>query len=457
MKVRQKYLPIFWVLFGILLVWIHRFSSLQNPYFWDELGVYGNGVQHLYNHGISILASAMPPEISRGHPLLFYAFHALILKIFGNSFAVSHTFGLILSSACLWATYLLAKEFVSKLMAALAVCLLASLNIFLAQSTLILPEMMVALLSTLALLSYFKKKYIWVAVFLAVGVLIKESMIITAGFLGIVYAWDLIRTKSLKENIGTLFLFTIPLLVLLLFLLSQKIQNGWYFFPYHTDIVKEGALSGFFERLELHYNFIFYEQGRNQWLIFALIACLSIILTSSKRKVILLCCYFVYSLAFFSFAFYMDRYLLFLYPVLVVLVAQGLSFAFKRIPSLAAIAMSLFIASSIISLDDSKFRYDASLAYEDVLFVHREAVFSLCKAEETEICCWANFPINMSLWESSFGYIDVNCQNKIRFAKNPNEANYVLLYDEDFKNESFSLLQSFDKNEAVIRLYKKTM
>ena len=455
MRILKNHIPFLLVILSIALVWVYRFSSLHDPYFWDEMGVYGNGVQYLLQHGISIFPNAMPPEISRGHPLLFYAVHASVLKLFGSSFFVSHAFALFLSSFCLLSTYLLAKEFVSKLMAAMAATLLASLNIFLAQSTLILPEMSVALLSTLALWAYFRKKYILLVFLLSLGVLIKESMIITAGFMGVVYVLHLLQTKTLKENLGKVFLFTIPLWVLLSFLLIQKIQNGWYFFPYHTDIVKDSALSGFFEKLEMHYNFIFYKQARNQWLILVLLATISLLFTATKRKTLILGSYFIYSLALFSFAFYMDRYLLFLYPVLLIFVVQGIYFLSGKHNFISIGIVSILLVLSISNLQDGKFRYDSSLAYQDVISVHMEAVSVLCEEDQTELLCWSNFPINMSLWDSRFGYITSSCQTKIHLVDDPSAANYVLLYNEDFKDQAFELLQKFDKNEADIKLYKK--
>jgi 4-amino-4-deoxy-L-arabinose transferase-like glycosyltransferase len=455
MNLVKNHIPILLVLLGIALVWVCRFSSLQDPYFWDEMGVYGNGVQYLLTHGISILPNAMPPEISRGHPLLFYAIHALVLKFFGNSFLISHAFALVISVACLWSTYLLAKEFGSKLMAAMAVLLLASLNIFLAQSTLVLPEMMVALLSTLALLCYFRKKYICVVITLSVGVMVKESMIISAGFLGLVYLFELIKAKTLKENIARLFLFMLPLFVLLFFLLIQKIQNGWYFFPYHTDILKEGALAGFFEKLELHYNFIFFKQGRNQWLPMVFLALVSLFFTATKRKTLIIGTYFLYSLLLFSFAFFMDRYLLFLYPILVILVIQGVSFIAHQYKYLPVGFISIFMVLALLQHKNPTFRYDASLAYEAVISVHKDAVSSLCGLQETGLTCWTNFPINMSLRNSRLGYLNAPCQNKIRLVSNPNEANYVILYSQDFNDENFTLLQGFTKNEARVNLYKR--
>lgn len=443
-------LPVVLVLIGIVLVWVYRFSSLSNPYFWDEMGVYGYGVQYLVEHGISILPNAMPPDISRGHPLLFYAIHALVLEIVGNSFAVSHAFALIISSCLLISIYYLAKEFVPKLMASMAVLLFASLNIFLAQSTLILPEMLLALLSTIALLFYFKQKYIWLAIALSVGVLIKESMLLTAGFFGIAYLITCLHTRSLKENLGKLLLFTIPLGVFLLFLLVQKAQNGWYFFPYHTAIVKEGAWSGFFEKMQLHYNFVFFKQGRNQWLIFIAVSLVAMVIKAAKVKTLVLISYFIFALTFFSLAFYMDRYLLFLYPVLVILVADGVWAILSSKRYLAVGVMCLLIFNALSQLKNPSFRYDASLSYLDIVAIHSDVTIDLCELSENKLNCWANFPMNMSLMDSRFGYVSASCQEKIQLVPEVSKANYILLYRQDFQDDSFELLNPI--NSMMLKL-----
>jgi 4-amino-4-deoxy-L-arabinose transferase-like glycosyltransferase len=455
MKLLQKHTAALLVLLSILALWVHRFSSLENPYFWDEMGVYGNGVQYLLEHGISILPNAMPTEISRGHPLLFYAIHAFALKIFGNSFIVSHAFALIISSACLLSTYLLAREFLPKIVAAFTTALFASMNIFLAQSTLVLPEMMVALMSTTALFFYIKKKYLLVALVLAAGVLIKESMIISAAFLGLLYFIEQIRSNALGVNITKLLLFTFPLLVFLLFLAIQKVQNGWYFFPYHTEIIQESSFSGFFVKLEMHYNFMFYKQGRNQWIFGFALAIISLLFIGKNSKLSILISYLFYGIGLFSLAFYMDRYLLFLYPVLIILVVQGVYFLCLKRNNLSILVISFLVILSLMSLDESKFRIDASLAYEDVISIHQEAVNQFCQAPKSERTCFSNFPINMSLCNNSLGYLEHACQKKILAVSDEASAEYLILFNATNSTEGFELIHQFEKNEVIVRYYKR--
>jgi 4-amino-4-deoxy-L-arabinose transferase-like glycosyltransferase len=445
----KSYLPSIILLGSILFLWIMRWDSLTLPYFWDEMGVYGNGVQYLYQNGIGILPHSLPPELSRGHPLFFYTLHASVLKVFGNSLFVSHSFALLISSLTLISTYLLAKEFMSKIVAAGCVFLLLSQPIFMAQSGLVIPEMAIALISTLAILSFLKKEYLISALLLCTGVMIKESVILVAAFLGFTYLLQLLRTKQLIKSLTRLLIFTLPLFVFLIFLLIQKSQHGWYFFPYHTDIIQEGAFSGFWERLELHYKFMFFKQGRNQWLIAGVLSVLSIAFYKNSKKLGLLLAFFIVNLLVFSFAFYMDRYLLYLFPILVVIVGTGLYFISFKNPLISLLLLLLLSAFSLRELSDPSFRYDVSLAYEDVVQVQQDAADYLCDLPDEEISYQANFPVNMSLWGPSFGYLSEACLEKLHPKESAPEYR-ILFMQED---ENMTLIHSIKKNDAIINIY----
>jgi hypothetical protein len=315
--------------------------------------------------------------------------------------------------------------------------------------------MMVALISTTALLLYFKNKYLLLALALSFGVLVKESMIISAAFLGLVYFIEQIRLNTLRVNFSKILLFTLPLLVFILFLVIQKAQNGWYFFPYHTEIIQENAFSGFFEKLQTHYTFIFYKQGRNQWIFGLLLALISMPLIKRNTKLGILMLYFCFGLGLFSFAFYLDRYLLFLYPILVIMVVRGVYIVCLKRNSLSFALTSVLILLSLMSLNESKFRYDASLSYEDVVSIHKEAVNKLCHAQESELKCFTNFPINISLWDSRLGYVDSACQQKIHTVNEVSQANYLILFNTSYQAKDFQLLNTFQKNEVSITYYKR--
>lgn len=438
----------------VLLLWYLRWEQLHNPYFWDEMGVYAYGVQYLFEYGISILPKDLPPDISRGHPLLFYSFHASFLKIFGNHLFVSHAVALVISSLTLIATYKLARVFVSPIVAILAPILLACQNIFLAQSSLVLPEMLIALLTVLACTSYFQKKYFWCISYLVVGVWVKESHILTAGFIGLVYLVETIRSDKLKTNLPTLISFGIPLLALFLFLGIQKIQNGWYFFPYHTELVSDGVLAGFRDKFKEHLKFLFYSQGRFLWLPIILMGILSAVFSKHKKAVLLIAFFVGYTVLLFSLAFYLNRYLLYLYPILCVMIVIGISSFFKRsFFAIGAIVILCFYA--IQSWNDPTFNYDASMSYSNVIEIHKEAINDLC-TNENAIKVYSTFPINMSLWGAYLGYANQECLNKIELLQEAKNSHYVLLFDETLSEQGYTLTKVYQNPTGKINFYSKS-
>jgi len=95
-----------WVLFLVLVIFIAcKIPHLYYPYYWDESWPYAVAIKDMYKHGISLLPSAIDPELSRGHPLFFHAFAAIWMNIFGASHVAMHSLALFISVLFLIAVY----------------------------------------------------------------------------------------------------------------------------------------------------------------------------------------------------------------------------------------------------------------------------------------------------------------------------------------------------------------
>src|SRR5271170_3215814 len=87
-----------WVLFLVLIVFILcKIPHLHYPYYWDESWPYAVAIRDMYLHGVSLMPTAIDPELSRGHPLFFHAIAAIWMHIFGNSHISMHSFALTIS------------------------------------------------------------------------------------------------------------------------------------------------------------------------------------------------------------------------------------------------------------------------------------------------------------------------------------------------------------------------
>lgn len=439
------------VFFAIALLWFLRWDALALPYFWDEMGVYGNGLQNMLRDGIGLHPAKLEPEISRGHPLLLHVVHTLVLQFFGNHLFISHALALAISSLTLVATYFLAKKVLPVGYAALAVLLLMAQPVFLAQSALVLPEMPVALLFILTLIFFFNRQYLLSAIVCVAGVLVKESFIIIPAMLG---AGVLLRGFFERKTINyKAFYYALPLLAFLIFLKIQHNTYGWYFFPYHTEIVQNSALSEFFHKFKRHMQFIFFKQGRNQWIIFAAIAIVGAVLRTKGKVVLSIFTLFVLSVFIFSFAFYMDRYLLYLYPILAILVIYGLYILPVRGVFKVLIFVYLFSAA-IYEGNNKSFRYDVSLSYQDVVLAQQKATAFVCN-DLGEGVLYTDFPMNMGLRDTLLSYVDAECLQKVKFKWQPEEADYMILFNVKSPPDGYTLKETFVERELGFYLYEK--
>ncbi len=265
-------------LLGVIAAFIgFKFPHLSLPYFWDEAWVYAPAVLEMHKSGLSLLPDAIPPELSRGHPLLFHFLAALWVKIFGTSFFAVHSFPMLISVALLVAVYFFCKTFFSPLVGLLSSIMLAVQPLLLAQSSFLLPEVMMALWTILCLWFYLKEKWILFIVFASLMLLTKESGIVLLGTIGL---WTLFENIFLKKGtlnivslLKTCAYITAPLLIAGVYFVIQKLQCGWFLYPEHWGMMT-------FDWVIFHRKFLdiygFILQGQGRYVLFiSFFVCLS--------------------------------------------------------------------------------------------------------------------------------------------------------------------------------------
>ena len=455
----EKHIGLFLFLVSVIFVFVFKFNSLNDPFFWDALGVYANGIYYLVENGISILPNAMPPDLSRGHPLLFYVMHAFVLKIFGSQLFISHFFSLLLSCFLLFLLYKSGKKLLGDFWGGICVVLFAVQPIFLAQSSLILPEISVSIIILLAFLLATQKKWLGVVLVLSIGVWIKESVLPFTGLFFLFYLSDTFKKNTSKNIFKKSLLFALPICAFLIFIGIQKLQHGWFFFPYHLNIAEGSALKNFSNHIKGHYNFVFLKQGRNQWMIFI---ALGFFISLLKRKTLPIFIKYssilvLFSFLLFGFAFYMDRYLLFIYPFLVLVIVWGIKQLAKKPNIIALLSIAFLIFSSCSSYSKKHFRYDVNLNYRDVLEVQTSCTHYLEKLNKKEkLNVYSNFPIVYGLINPNFGfYNNPNSLIPLTHSLNKNPEIVALYNSLPPDSISFMELKVFQKNDAKIIIYKR--
>lgn len=219
---------------SLAILWILRFPALHWGFYWDVAWVYGPAIFEMIEKGPSLLPGSINPFLHTGHPLFFYFLESLWGRLFGSQVFSLQLFALLISSALFTFVLYLVKQLFKHSLLTLFMAILLFQPVFLAQSTFVLPEMLLALLS-LASIWYFSKQNYWLY-FLFAGLLVltKESgLAIVAG----ISAAAFFRAQSssvlyrFKEGIQ----YFLAILPFVGFIFIQKIQLGWYFFPRHFN------------------------------------------------------------------------------------------------------------------------------------------------------------------------------------------------------------------------------
>ncbi|MFH0866412.1 MAG: glycosyltransferase family 39 protein, partial [Bacteroidota bacterium] len=245
------------------------------PFYWDEAWVYGPAIRIMEAGNISLLPDALPEYYSRGHPLLFHFLGASWMRIFGTSLLSAHVFALSISVFLIVSVYIFCSKLLSKPVGFIACLLLVLQPILLAQSVLVLPEVMLSLFSLLSIFFFIKQKWVWYIVFATFTLFTKETGIVAVAVTGL---WFLIETTFLKRKEFKLKKFVqhslillVPIILISLFFILQKKMNGWYFFPEHVNYLKNDSRN-FSGKFESYSAYLFIYWGRNLLTSFIIIS-----------------------------------------------------------------------------------------------------------------------------------------------------------------------------------------
>ncbi len=410
------------LLVALVVFIICKLPALTMPYFWDELGVYAQGALYMHDHGPGLLPAALPPELSRGHPLLFYFVHAVAFSIFGDSVLTAHITALFLSVCLLVSLYYFGVHYFDAKTGLIAVLLLMVQPLFFAQSVLVLPEIFLTLLMLWSLHWWTQKNYLLYGLFASAAIMTKETAIIIPVVLlvteFVMYAWKG-RTGErfrLRRRHASM---VIPFLVYAVFLMIQKQQNGWYLFPLHDENI--GFTTEKFELFMHDYlSFIFLEQGRIVMTVMGVgMLCMLLIGKALKINRFSVCMGILIlgGLSFNSLNFYMNRYMVFVLVAAVFLFAVMLHLAIKiYLPVL--LALPVIIAMNCYSINgkhflfggaetdslESRFTYDEDMAYLQYLDIEQQAVHFIEMHAQPADSIYTNFPMGFSLTDPRHGF-----------------------------------------------------
>ncbi len=313
-------------LFIVVIFSAYKSQHLFLPYFWDEAWSYIPAITMMNNTRLSLMPDALPPEISRGHPLLFYFLAASWMRVWGDSVFVMHFFGLVISLLLLAAMYVSGGKIFSQSVAVMAIATFCMQAVFLAQSVLLLPEVMLTLFSFLTVCFFVMQKRIMYFFCALCMLLTKETGLVVIAAIAAWFVINAFISGNLisKGSFKQLAVIIAPVAAVSVFFILQYLQRGWFFFPEHIQMI-DLDMAVMKNKIQFCCQVVFKHQGR--WLLsLAALPGLFIYLLRSKtgckdprrsRQGMfygIFVCLIILMLIYSSLNFLTDRYMLCLLP-----------------------------------------------------------------------------------------------------------------------------------------------
>jgi hypothetical protein len=441
----------------VVLVFIaFKWSYLNLPFYWDEAWVYGPAVK-IMSENPSLLPAALHPDLSRGHPLFFHYIFGVWGKLISSSNVSLHILAHGISILLIYQIFFIGSLLSNQKTAFLTVVAFTLQPIFLAQSGLVLPEVLLALTSLSALYFYLTKRWFWYFVVAAISLLVKESALILILAVGVHFFAVNFKT-FLNQKLLVLAVIS-PIIPYLIFLLIQKAEYGWYFFPEHLDLVNLSKAS-ILNQLKRYSAYLFLYQGRNLFTFSALFLFLfQIFQKHDHSRFKFLITFFVFILFFLLFSsanFYSDRYLMVLTAPVLIICFTVLSTLFKS--NKATIIASVIIICSGVYANQNLSSSDHNLGYADAVKCHQDMVEYLVENNLQEKNIYAAFLGANALTNPHAGYVYKPFKNISKSLDHSNDIVVVSSFEKKhdsfmtIKNQSYSKIVEFKHGRAWVKL-----
>ena len=209
------------------------------PYCYSETRLLGDSIFYMKNHGIGLVFNGESVEL----PDFFSLIYSLLAMITTNQIAL-HIFALVFPAAAIYVAFQFGKFFFSIQGGVIAAAIMTAQNIFIAQSGLVLPTMMLNACILGGVFLYFREKYKSCTVLMCMAALTDITGLIVSGYLLISY----FRIKYREWNVNSNILMAMPVAL-------------WFVY----QAVSLGICGKFSMR---HCDFSFANFAHNAWFIF---------------------------------------------------------------------------------------------------------------------------------------------------------------------------------------------
>ncbi len=373
-KIFTSHLPLY---LAITLLLILKIPHLAFNFSGDEAWSYYQAILKLADRGPSLLPGKLGLVDSRGHPLLFYFVSAVWINLLPGVNFFTRLLPLLTSVAVLAAFHHLLMKHTKPTVAAISTLLLSVQSLFLAQASLVLPEMMLTLWLLLSLHFYLARQYRWFALTATLMVLTKETGVMFTGLFGLIYIAENIRHFHRRDFLTNGLVMAIPLMVYALFLVLHFRAYGSFFFNEHLEYMQydSGAVMS---KLRSASSNLVTRYGRSTLAAAAVVSLLLMGFRKQKPgegRFLLISLVLILSLMLFSiFNFFTHRYILPAMPLFIGCCVGLMVQAFQKQKWMVA-AITLVLFGSTLSHSLSKAgKGDNDLGYVQYLKVHQSVV-----------------------------------------------------------------------------------
>ncbi len=469
-KIKSWYFITF--LIALILFIVYELQYIDRPFYWDEAWSYASGVKAMYDKGPSLLPGAIHEYLYRGHPTFFYFITAIWLKIFGTSLTSAHSFFLLISVALILSIFFIGKDLVNELTGLIAsVCLMVT-PLFLAQAGFLLPEVMLALFSLLTIYFYHKNKPGLEVLSGTLLVYTKETGLV---LIGTIILFDFVvrikNTPSVKTFFSDIHKFLIhflPILLVSLFFILQKIKLGWFFYPEHIGMM-DFDTGAFRYKLMLVLKYVLKQDGR--FIISLGILALLLVyfyqegINGKIQKFISLSFLFLLNYILFSaFNFFTLRYLLSVLPILYLICSILLFKVIKDKKYFALIFVSGFSYFSLQETIHPTETGDSKPGFIQMVRVHKQAINFCEKYGYYNKEIGTHFLMLYNLKDPFLGYLEGGQTFKKAQIYNEKPTDLVVVSSIELNEHlkkvqtdttNYRLLKRFSNNLAWCEIYEK--
>ena len=453
-----------WVLLAVVLAVLLavKLPLLDLPFYWDEAWVYGPAVRTLAREGPSLLPGALPPELGRGHPLLFHATLGMAGLLFGDTPVVLHAAALGLSLVLLITLFLVVRAEAGPGAAVLAVTALAFQPVFLAQSGLVLPEVMLSLFTVLAVAACRSGRHGPLAVALTGAVLTKESGLAVAAAVVLYMGYEAWKRGRWPSR-SALMAWVAPFAAFSEHALLQWEAHGWFLYPEHVGHTVTDPAAVLANLTEGFGAFLLVYQGRNALVILALLGVVALrwrgLSIPHGTTQGLLWTVIAALLCFSALNFYSARYILAAVVLLCwslgLVLAPFLQGNLRTLAAMAVVALVTFVANGPRSTADS------DLGYAEGARAIRDLAQHLSRPDDPGGTVAAPYIVREALTEPLAGYVERPLPAD-RLAVEAADADRIVRMDFASYGEELTVLRDallearFDHGPAHVALYRTT-